>query len=328
MNRFAHGLIGLALLVAPSVAQAQDESLDAAAEARFKDGVALAKRGKYEQARGSFLQTLALSPGSPKVLLNLAISEHGAGRPVDALGHLKIYLASPKVDAKKAQEVRQSLYEELWRATGHLRITADRGDALVLDGETKLGNAPLADLVDVTPGKHQVAAGARSSDIEVAGGETKEVSLVAPPTASPPVETRTTPSVVEPPAEEKKSTFWAPLTFVLGGATLVAGGVAVYFNSRSFDAAERADALRTEHAGASCAGAAAGAFCNDLREANSDQDSAASISRAVWIGGGVLLAGTIASGVLWATSRSSSRTGSIVPIIGPGSAGATYRFAF
>ncbi|HVJ88723.1 MAG TPA: hypothetical protein VM580_02900, partial [Labilithrix sp.] len=169
----------LASTTASSQVRAQDDVLDAAAEARFKEGLSFAKAGKYEQARASFLQTLALSPGSPKVLLNLAISEHGANKPVEALRHLRAYLGSSKVDPKKAQEIRESLYEELWRATGHLRIQAERGEAIVLDDDVKLGNAPLDDLVDVTPGKHKVSAGARSVEATALAGETKDVSLVA-----------------------------------------------------------------------------------------------------------------------------------------------------
>lgn len=330
MKRIAYVLVGLMAIASPSVARAQDESLDAAAEARFKEGVSYAKQGKYEQARGSFLQTLALSPGSPKVLLNLAISEHGAGRAVEALGHLKLYLASPKVDPKKAQEIRQSLYEELWRATGHLKIQADRGEALVLDGEVKLGNAPLAEVVDVASGKHRVAAGSRAVDVTVSAGETKDVLVATEPPAAvaAPIEPRPGPDQISPPVEEPKGTIWKPMTFVLGGATLVAGGIALYFNVKSNDASDRATALRSEHAGADCAAAGAPSFCGDITSANDDQDSAASASRILWIGSGVLLAGTVVSGVLWATSGASSKTGMLVPAVGPGSAGATYRFAF
>lgn len=329
MKRFAAALIGIALL-APSVARASDDVLDAASEARFKEGLAFAKQGKYEQARASFLQTLVLSPRSPNVLLNLAISEHGAGHPVEALGHLKVYLALPKVDPNKAQEVKATLYEELWRATGHLKIQADRGDALVLDGDVKLGNAPLAAVVDVAAGKHRVASGSRTAEVTVSAGETKDVLLVAEQAApvAAPVEPRPGPDHVSPPAEEPKGTIWKPMTFVLGGATLVAGGLAIYFNVKSNDASDRASTLRSEHAGADCSVAGAPSFCGDISSANKDQDSAASTSRIFWIGGGVLLAGTVVSAVLWATSGSSSKTAALLPAVGPGSAGATYRFAF
>jgi tetratricopeptide (TPR) repeat protein len=329
VKRFAAGLIGLALL-APSVARANDDVLDAASEARFKEGLAFAKQGKYEQARASFLQTLVLSPRSPNVLLNLAISEHGAGHPVEALGHVKMYLASPKVDAKRAQEVKQTLYDELWRATGHLKIQADRGDPVLLDGDVKLGNAPLADVVDVSTGKHRVASGSRSVDVTVSAGETKDVVLAAeqPAPTAPALQPRPGPDHVSPPAEEPRATIWKPMTFVLGGATLVAGGLALYFNVKSNDASDRASALRAEHAGADCGAPGAPSFCGDITNANNDQDSAASASRVLWIGSGALLAGTVLSGVLWATSGSSSKTGVLAPSVGPRSAGATYRFAF
>ena len=338
--------VAIGTMMMSSLAFAQDESLDAAAEVRFKEGVAFAKQGKYDQARGSFLQTLALSPNSPKVLLNLAISEHGAGKSVDALGHLKTYLASPKVDPKKAQEIRQSLYDELWRATGHLRIVADRGDAIVLDADTKLGNAPLADVIDVTAGKHKLTAGSggnRTAEITVAAGETKDVSLVsevaAPAAPHPATATETGDPkgahVVTPPAEEPKGTIWKPLTFVFGGATILAGVGALYFNAKSGDADDSARAIRAQHAGESCGGAQAPAFCTDLTKAIDDQDSNAGLAKGFWIGAGVLLAATIGSGVLWATS--SSRTSSsaagtsrgvLVPVTAPGYAGALYKLSF
>jgi len=318
-------VVASAALCSPAVARAQDETLDAAAETRFKEGLAQAKAGNYDLARASFLQTLALSPGSPKVLLNLAISEYGAGRFADALGHLKAHLASPKVDPRKAQELRATMYDELWKKTGHLRIQADRGEAIALGDGSKLGNAPLADVVDVTPGRYRVIAGAKSLEVTVGAGETKDVALAtAATTAAPPLPFHD----VVPPAEGPKGTIWKPMTFVLGGATLVTAGLALYFNGKSNSAFDRADAIRTQNAGADCTAPGAPSFCGDLKTANDDQDSAASASRIFWIGSGVLLAGSIVSGVLWATAGSTKTSGLLLPSLGPTGAGATYRFAF
>lgn len=321
MKRVAYVFVSLMAIASPSVARAQDESLDAAAEARFKEGVSYAKQGKYDQARGSFLQTLALSPGSPKVLVNLAISEHGAGHPVEALGHLKMYLASPRVDPKKAQEIRQSLYEELWRATGHLKIQADRGDSLVLDGEVKLGNAPLADVVDVASGKHRVAAGSRTVDVTVSAGETKDVVLIAEHSSAP-VPSATPAAapghVEEPPPETTHS---SPARWIvpvgLGVAAAGALVMGIGFGSGNRNAVDKADQLRTGAGGRPCADQSS-AVCGSYNDALSTGTTDKTLSYVGYVGAGVLAAGAIAAIVFW-PSDSAKTTGRarVIPNIGP-----------
>lgn len=281
---------------------ANDDVLDAASEARFKEGLAFAKQGKYEQARASFLQSLVLSPGSPNVLLNLAISEHGAGHPVEALGHLKMYLASPKVDAKKAQEVKQTLYDELWRATGHLKIQADRGDSLVLDGEVKLGNAPLADVVDVSVGKHRVASGPRTVDVTVSAGETKDVVLVAERPSAPVL--IATPGVVpghteEPPPETTQS---SPARWIvpvgLGVAAAGALVMGIGFGAGNRNAVDKAEQLRTGAGGRPCADQAS-AVCANYNDELSTGRTDKTLSYVGYIGAGAFAAAAIAAIVFW-----------------------------
>lgn len=318
MKRFAAALIGIALL-APSVARAGDDVLDAASEARFKEGLAFAKQGKYEQARASFLQTLVLSPRSPNVLLNLAISEHGAGHPVEALGHLKTYLALPKVDPKKAQEVKATLYEELWRATGHLKIQADRGDALVLDGDVKLGNAPLADVVDVAAGKHRVASGSRTAEVTVTAGETKDVVLVA----DQPAATAATPAAVpahteEPPPETTHSSAARWIVPVgLGVAAAGALAMGVGFGSGNRSAVDKAEQIRTGAGGRPCADQAS-ALCASYNDSLSTATTDKTWSYVGYVGAGVFAAGAIAAIVFWPrdTAKAAGRT-RIIPGIGP-----------
>lgn len=320
MKRFAAALIGIALL-APSVARANDDVLDAASEARFKEGLAFAKQGKYEQARASFLQTLVLSPGSPNVLLNLAISEHGAGHPVEALGHLKMYLASPKVDAKKAQEVKQTLYDELWRATGHLKIQADGGDSLVLDGDVKLGNAPLADVVDVAPGKHRVAAGPRGVDVAVGAGETKDVVLAAerPSTPAPSAAPAVVPGHTEEPPPE--TTHSSPARWIvpvgLGVAAAGALVMGIGFGSGNRSAVDRAEQLRSGAGGRPCADQSS-ALCGSYNDALSTGTTDKTLSYVGYVGAGVFAAAAIAAIVFWPSdsARTTGRT-RVIPIIGP-----------
>ena len=137
---------------------------------------------------------------------------------------------------------------------------------------------------------------------------------------------------VPPPLAEPKSsvTVWKPLTYVLGGATLVSGALALYFNAKSSSALDRSTALRNEHAGSNCQVATPAPFCGDIAPEDSGTRSAASASKGMWIGAGVLLALTGVSGDLWATSGASRASCSgaaraLIPTAGPSTAGAAFR---
>lgn len=299
--------------------------MDATSAARFKEGVAYAKQGKYEEARASFLQVLALDPTNTNVLLNLAIGEHALGRHASALGHLRTYLKSPAADPKKTQE----LYDELVSKTGHLVIKAAPGAAIVLDGDVKLGNAPLSEIVDVMPGTHVVTAGARTIETSVAAGETKDVLLVEEQPPAPPsfvAVVPPAPPAEAPPVEERPATLWGPLTLVFGGATLLAGSAALYFNAKSHEAAGDASTLRRD--ATHCGRPGESSSCAALGRAVDDQKSAADASKGFWIGTAAAAALTLTSATLWYTHRSRSTSGMIVPLVGPGVAGTAYRISF
>jgi tetratricopeptide repeat protein len=305
-------LVGLGVLGSAS-ARAEDDNMDAAADARFKEGVALAKQGKYDQARGSFLQTLALSPGNPKVLLNLAISEHGAGRFVDALGHLKAYLASPKVDPKKAQEVKSTLYDELWKATGHLRIQADRGESVLLDSDGKLGNAPLADVVDVAPGHHRVAAGSRNTEVSVAAGETKDVQLAAESPGAPVATTSATPPLTEPPRDTSNEKTWGTGQFVglgVAGAGLIGLGLGVGFAMASSSGSDKVDRLEQETGtnGERCAGGSTQCR-DDLEQQRDERDRNSALATGFLVGGGIALAAGAVMFFAWPKATAAKTAG-------------------
>jgi len=197
--------------------RAEEDVRNSTSDERFKEGLAALEAGKFEQARVSFLQVLAVTPQKRTVLLNLAIAEHAGGHYVESLEHLKAYRANPNSDLNKNREIKQELYDELWNATGHLKVSADRGDDVTVNGEAK-GKAPLADVVDVMPGRHRLVAGGRTVEVTVSAGETKDVNLASP--------------VVARPAEQKKENFWTSqhVTGVaLGGAAVVAAGLGIGF---------------------------------------------------------------------------------------------------
>src|SRR3954447_11418871 len=79
-----------ATLSLPALAQ-QDDPLTLQARARFKEGVDAFDRGKYEEARLSFLQAYTLKK-HPAVLLNLAQSSAKSNHHLEALKYFQQFL--------------------------------------------------------------------------------------------------------------------------------------------------------------------------------------------------------------------------------------------
>lgn len=323
----AVALASLVLVGAAGAAYADEDALDTIAESRFKEGVAAAKQGDYERARASFLQTLALSPNAAKVFLNLAIVEHAAGRSLDALGHLKTYLAHPKANPTKVADLKKSLFAELWGATGHLRIVATGGETIVLDRDTKLGNAPLGDIVDVSPGAHAVTAGARSINVDVAAGETKDVSLVP---ETPPKSAREPASPTpEPAASESNLT-----RNVVAGSLAVVGltglGLGLGF---AFAANAASDDLHRAKAETGTGPNACAGVQSPACEARAEHADALERNRALmWTGiiaGGVAVAGAAVTFFFWprpSDRASPPRSARVLsPWIGPSGAGFSFQ---
>lgn len=315
-----------------------DETLDAVAEARFKEGIAYAKQGNYEKARASFLQTLALSPNSPKVMLNLAIAEHGSGRALDALDHLKTYLAHPNADQSKVADLKKTLYAELWRATGHLRIVADRGEPIVLDREVKLGNAPLPDVVDVSPGAHLVSAGARTANVEVAAGDTKDVALSSPevsnphtaPLAPPNASSPNQPPVDHPPPSSDNTT----RNIVVGslaGVGVIGIGMGIGFGLAASSASDDLERAKQETGSApdACVGVQSSA-CQSRGEAADSVERNTALAWTTGIVGGVAIVGALVTFVVWPRSTSTNTGGADrrAPRLAPWLGQTTAGFAF
>ncbi|MCL2724713.1 MAG: hypothetical protein FWD69_09785 [Polyangiaceae bacterium] len=283
-------VLAVGLSAGRAQAQADEDMLDAATEARIKEGMALAKAHEYAQARISFLQALGLSPGSPKVLLNLAICEQDGELYVEALGHLREYLASPRTNPRKAKRMKETMYEDLWRATGHLRISADRGEAVLLDS-VKFGNAPLPEIVDVEPGRHHVTASGRTVHVTVAAGEIENVDLTSPA----PVQ-RVMP-VVLPPRREARESYWTGkhvAGVTAGGLAVVAAGVGVGFLAVRANHVSDGKSIASDPN--TCVDTASEA-CTRLRNGQSSAKTAAVVS-GVSFGAAVVL-GVTAGYLLW-----------------------------
>ena len=285
-------------------ARAQDDVLDAESDLRFREGLAALKADKCEQARASFLQTLAVTPEYPKVMLNLAISEHCAGRYAQALGHLKMYFANPKSDPQKVAELKDGVYKQLWQLTGHLKISANRGESVTVDGEVK-GYAPLGDVVDVQPGNRLVASEGRTLEVTVAAGETKEVNVASSTAVA------VTPAV--PPAQQTKESYWTGqhVTGVtLGGLAVVAAGLGIGFlaarESHVTDTKSIADNPNA------CADPTSGP-CRQFGDARSSAKTAGVVSGVSFVAAGALAVGAVVLLVPWQKKEGARVSARLVP---------------
>ena len=91
-------VLALLSLAATADAQPNVSASNAAARARaaswFKNGVERTRANDYEGARTSFAAAYAIVP-STDILWNLGVAERRSGKPIDALAHLKSYVAQP-----------------------------------------------------------------------------------------------------------------------------------------------------------------------------------------------------------------------------------------
>jgi len=270
--------------------RADENVFDAMSDVRFKEGVSFYEAGKWEQCRASFLQMLGLAPGDAQVLLNLMICEQNGGHYVEALGHLKEYLASPKKDPKAAQELKGVTYVELWKTTGHLKISADRGEVIAIDDEVK-GKAPL-ETIDVKPGSHRVTASGRTIDITVAAGETKDVNLASPAPVQP---------AVMPPPKEAKESYWTGQHIAgvtAGGLAVVAAGLGV-----GFWAAHQSHVSdgKTYAEDANVCLQTTSDDCSQFHKARDSAKTTATVSTVSFVAAGALAVGAVV--LLWPTPK-------------------------
>jgi hypothetical protein len=306
--------LALALLLASSAATADDAKVEA--DARFKEGLALAKQGKYAEARTKYQQAYALDE-RPSLLLSLAIVEHASQRYVEAIDHLRRYFDSPKSPKEKQQEaeLRDTLWKQLWAQTGHLRVTAPKGASLKVDGKPA-GRAPLADVIDVLPGSHVVVADDETRSVVAPAGETSEVAFGASTPSAGAAVVGPAP-ITEPPTESERP-FW-DTGRILGVSALGVGavgfGLSFAFNSASNSKATHGDDLAKQLGPSPCGGGASVSGCADLNDVRDAQQRNATLSTVFVIAGSAFVATGV---VLMVWPRGGAR---LSPSAGPRGAG-------
>jgi hypothetical protein len=327
----------LVLAIATAPAARADDKAVREAQARFEEGLGRVKSGDFEGARMSFVQAYVVLH-KPDILWNLALSEEKSGRVVEALGHFKEFATQVPGDADRVGA--QKHVDALMLQTGHIEVLAPAGTPLILDGTTSVGTTPLADTVDVTPGHHVVDGklpeGTKALVVDAVAGEIVRVSFVvsggdrpssatpapqspasdvpapAPaPVVAPAPEAPRSGSPSIPPSGAKLAT-----TTAIGGGAVIAAVLGVYFGLQSRSDANTAAAYRSANGTSYCFDPSAPG-CAQWNSAVQAQNRDATTSNVLYVSGGVLAAGAVATWLFWPKAKETKGVAWVVPAAGP-----------
>lgn len=292
----------LALTAAPRPARADDAAV-AEAQRRFGEGLDLADAGKHEEARLKFQQAAAVLK-APSVLFNLARAEQLTGHDLEAVDHFRQFLRASEHDPKITDAMRDKARQHIGALSaklGQIEVDVPAGARVTVDG-APAPEAP-SEPVAVKPGRHVVEATfegrVKSVTVDAAAGAVAKATIVfeaggardAAPAAGGPF-------TEPPPASPSRPDM---TRFVVGGAIGAAGlvgvGLGVGFGLSSQGSKSDAEDIRRANPGL-CA-LPATAACAAYDEKRSDAESAATISTVGYVAGGLLVAGAVATVLLW-----------------------------
>jgi hypothetical protein len=278
-------------------------------------GVDRYKRADYEGARVAFARAFSLSSRTA-LLFNLALAEVQSGHAPDAVKHFRLYLSAPDSDTDKAAIIRTKWLTKAEAESGLLRVEAAAGTIILVDAEL-IGATPLPASIPVTAGKHRVEARRGGSllanEVGVASGVVTPISFDMPdvraPVVSPPaVESRlavgASPRHVDQPSSVASSGKIITVASV-GGASVLAGTIAVLFGISSHGDASYAADLRSELASSSaCAASPQPPQCVRLRRALDNQYDHRDLAVGFGITAGALLAADALLFIFWPRATS------------------------
>lgn len=287
------------------------------AETRFQEGLALYEKGSINEARVKLVQAYAVL-GRPNILWNLAVAEFYSSRTLESIRHMRKLLKAPDADPRDLKVARETFIPALEKVTGRIAVTAPKGLSVTVDGEPA-GLAPLADPIDVLPGRHVVVAsgpnGSSSIDVEVLAGQavaatvadTGESGSSKDPTARP----AAAPSLAderERSAEPDSPTARNVTVIALGGSALVATAIGIGFLAKASAAEDEAATIRGGIGGgpASCAQTST-PDCMRLREATADEASFSNVSTGFFAGAVALAVGAGLTYLLWPSRQPPAR---------------------
>jgi hypothetical protein len=333
--------------------QPNDAAVEAAAKARYDEGVRLYNKRRYEEARVAFLQASALKR-RPAATLMLAQSALKAGRWLEAARTFDAYLAEVGGEVPpKLKNLVEGGIREARAHLGTLRFEVPEGAEVTVDGE------PVASVdipLEVMPGPHTVVIVHRDEKkteiVEAVAARTVDVRpRLLPKALVPTADTRTRPTPPPPPVpEEERGTsilappattwpFYAAGAIGLGGLAAAAIFGGLHANAAHAVEVSRQTLIREGKSPAECARGIAGpegdprrydetcsTMARNERFARMHQE-AFGISLLVGLAGTAVAAGWF----LFAPkerAEPSARAHHVVPWIGLGAGGATFEGRF
>jgi hypothetical protein len=291
------GLAGLLLAIA----------VPAFADDPASRGIEFYKHHQYEEARQAFEEAYS-TQHSTSALLGLAMAELQSNHVLDATRHLRQYLRAPDAPADKLESVRSKWLPQAESQIGRLAIDAPAGAQLVLDGFNQ-GDNPFPASIDVAPGDHEVevklGAWSRSVHVNALRGAIVSVKIDREPEAAPsppPPAPPPAPDVVSAPAAHRQpSTAKIVTVAIVGGAAVIATGLAVGFAVGSHNEANQANTLRSGLSSSACSGQQQPLppTCPELAAATSAQGRDYNLATDLYVTGGVLAGAAVATWLLW-----------------------------
>lgn len=302
-------------------AWSQDDPVTTQARARFKEGVDAFDKGKFEEARLSFLQAYTLKK-HPSVLLNLAQSSAKSNHPAEAAKYFQQFLKEASSATPQQRKDAEAGLGEVRQKLGRIDVTAPAGTEISLDDQGRVGTAPI-EPIDVEPGQHTVKSPTQSVTVIAIVGQKVDAKLGSSPAVAPinPVAATPPPPATEPPPPEDKqvdgtvhtrsTNLFSPpenmtpvyIGLAVGGLGLASGVIFGLFRN---DAQSKADTVSndivrvaTERGIAptgACNNPNAPEFadaCQTLKDNNSKVDTNATIANVSFVvmGAGIVVAG-------------------------------------
>lgn len=194
---------------APTAAAQPADAATEVARQRYEDGVKFFDQGRFEDARGAFLQTYSLKR-HPAVLLNLGLSEVKSGHAEDGGNHLQQFLREHTTATPDQRQAADKGIIEAKKKAAFIIVIVDANGADVSLNGASIGKAPLLDPYFVKAGKHTLLATYQGKsattqvDAKVGSATAASLSLgtsgaaPAPPVAPAPTIPTPAPSAVQP----------------------------------------------------------------------------------------------------------------------------------
>lgn len=320
----AVGALGFGLAI-PALGFAQTDAEKVEAQARFDEGLKSHDTGDEQEARLKFTQAWAVLK-RPNVLFNLARSEQLSSHPLDALLHFRDFVKMPGISSQDKDEAERRMVE-LQRQVGRVEVRgAPEGAKILIDDKWTGETAPVLGEVYGLPGSRvlevRTSTTSYRKEVELRAQQVTVVSFEQEVRANPPDGWR------PPEAPEHKRLFPPPTgAIVLGGLGLAGLGMGIGFGLASSSAAD-ANAARAASSGGVCRTQPEAPVCAEGRAARDSQQTAAIVSVASYVGGGVCLGAAVVWWALWPRKAQDSSARRFLPVVGPAYAGAAWGTVF